>query len=141
MNHQWLAHISRPHYINVRWKMEDITKEKWFTVKQAVAEAGVSNFTICSAIREGKLVAKQIPDSSRYGYHYLISESALLAWVDDRKTVKAHAVATAKTASEMNAADIAEWITLKIKKAYDEGYRDGKRDGKREIMEAIKGVK
>lgn len=121
--------------------MEDITKEKWFTVKQAVAEAGVSTYTICQSIREGKLVAKQIPDSSRYGYHYLISESALLAWVDDRKTVKAHAVTTAKTASEMNAADIAEWITLKIKKAYDEGYRDGKRDGKREIMEAIKGVK
>lgn len=116
-------------------------KEKWFTVKQASTEAGVSGNTINIAIKDGKLVARQISDSSKWGFHYLISESALLTWVEDRKTIKANAVTTAKTVSEMNAADIAEWITLKIKKAYDEGYRDGKRDGKREIMDAIKGVK
>ena len=122
--------------------MEEInTKEKWFTVKQAIQEAGVSNYTICSAIREGKLVAKQIPDSSRYGYHYLISESALLAWVEDRKTIKAHAIATSKVPSELTIEDIAKEITLRIQKAYDTGYKEGKKDGKREIMEAIKGVK
>lgn len=123
--------------------MEDrnVLKEKWFTVKEASHEASVSGNTINMAIKEGKLVARQMSDSSRWGFHYLIAESELLRWVEDRKTVKANAVATTKTASEANASDIAEWITLKIKKAYDEGYRDGKRAGIAEIKDAIRGVR
>ncbi len=104
--------------------------EKWYRLAEAKIVSGASIATLSKAIREGKLVSKQISDSSRYGYHYMVSETALLQWVEDRKTVKANAVATAKSASEMNAADIAEWITLKIKKAYDEGFRDGRKAGK-----------
>lgn len=115
--------------------------EKYYTLKEASSISGVTTQTLAKAIREGKLIARQISDSSRYGFHYMVTENALLQWVEDRKTVKANAVTTAKSASEMNVADIAEWITLKIKKAYDEGFRDGRKAGKAEIMDAIKGVK
>lgn len=120
---------------------KNVLKEKWFTVKEASHEAGVSGNTINNAIKEGKLVARQMSDSSRWGFHYLISESELLTWVEDRKTVKANAITTSKISSDANAADIAEWITLRIKKAYDEGYKDGKRAGIAEVKDAIRGVK
>lgn len=116
-------------------------KEKWYTVKEACKEAGVSGNTISNAIREGKLVASQISDSSRYGFHYMISETALLEWVEDRKTQKANAIVTSKVPSEMTIEDIAAEITLRIKKAYDTGFREGKKAGKAEIMDAIRGVK
>lgn len=120
---------------------KNVLKEKWFTVKEASHEAGVSGDTINNAIKEGKLVARQMSDSSRWGFHYLISESELLTWVEDRKTVKANAITTSKISSDANAADIAGWITLRIKKAYDEGYKDGKRAGIAEVKDAIRGVK
>ena len=66
---------------------------------------------------------------------------ALLQWVEDRKTVKAHAIATSKVPSELTIEVIAQEITLRIQKAYDTGFRDGKKAGKAEIMDAIKGVK
>lgn len=115
--------------------------EKWYNIAQAKVVSGVSTATLSKAIREGKLVAKQISDSSRYGYHYMVSETALLQWVEDRKTVKAHAIATTKVPSELTIEDIAQEITLRIQKAYDTGFRDGKKAGKSEIMDAIKGVK
>lgn len=116
-------------------------KEKWYTIPQAVREAGISNATLYAAIRQGKLRASQISDSSRHGYHYMISESALLEWVEDRKTVKAHAIATSKVPSELTIEDIAKEITLRIQKAYDTGFKEGKKAGKAEIMDAVKGVK
>ena len=121
--------------------MTTIEKEKWYNLQEASQVSGVSYAVLNKALREGKLVGKQISDSSRYGYHWLVSESALLAWVEDRKTVKAHAIATSKVASELTIQDIAEEITIRIKKAYEQGYKEGKKDGKREIMDAIKGVK
>ena len=115
--------------------------EKWYTLAEAKNVSGVSLATLSKAIREGKLVAKQISDSSRYGYHYLVSESALLMWVEDRKTVKANAIATAKVPSEMTIEDIAKEITLCIQKAYDTGYKEGKKAGIAEVKDAIRGVK
>ena len=115
--------------------------EKWFNLKGATQVSGVSYAVLSKALREGKLVGKQISDSSRYGYHWLVSETALLQWVEDRKTVKAHAIATSKVPSELTIEDIAKEITLRIQKAYDTGFRDGKKAGKSEIMDAIKGVK
>ena len=116
-------------------------KEKWFNISQAKEVSGVSVATLSKAIREGKLVAKQISDSSRYGYHYLVSETALLQWVEDRKTVKANAIATAKVPSELTIEDIAKEITLRIQKAYGSGYKEGKKAGIAEVKDAIRGVK
>ena len=115
--------------------------EKRFKAKEAAKYAGVSLATISKAIREGKLVASQISDSSKWGYHYRITESALYEWVEDRKTVKANAIVTSKVPSEMTIEDIAKEITLRIQKAYDAGFKDGKKVGKTEAMEAVKGVK
>ena len=116
-------------------------KEKWYKMTEAKSVSGVSMATLSKAIREGKLIAKQIPDSSRFGYHYLISESALLQWDEDRNTVKAHAIATAKVPSELTIEDIAKEITLRIQKAYDTGFKEGKRAGIAEVKDAIRGVK
>lgn len=120
--------------------MSELT-EKWFNLQEASQVSGVSYAVLNKALREGKLVGKQISDSSRYGYHWLVSESALLAWVEDRKTVKAHAIATSKVASELSIQDIAEEITLRIKKAYEQGYKEGKKAGISEVKDAIRGVK
>lgn len=121
--------------------MENNNKQKYYRVKEAAKVAGVSGAVITQAIRAGKLVATQISDSSRYGYHYLIAENDLLNWVEDRKTVKANAIATCKVPSEMTTEDIAAEIALRIKKAYNAGFKEGRKEGKREIMEAIRGVK
>lgn len=120
--------------------MSELT-EKWYNLQEASQVSGVSYPVLNKALREGKLVGKQISDSSRYGYHWLVSESALLAWVEDRKTVKAHAIATSKVASDLTIQDIAEEITLRIQKAYDTGYKDGKKAGIAEVKDAIRGVK
>lgn len=117
------------------------TKEKWFKSVEAANYAGVSLATIHKAIREGKLVASQISDSSKHGFHYMITESALYEWVEDRKTVKANAIATSKVPSEMTIEDIAKEITLRIQKAYDTGFKEGKKAGKAECMDALKGVR
>lgn len=116
-------------------------KERWFKTDEAAKYAGVSLATISKAVREGKLVASQISDSSRHGFHYMITESALFEWVEDRKTVKANAIATSKVPSEMTIEDIAKEITLRIQKAYDAGFKDGKKVGKAEAMDAVRGVK
>lgn len=114
--------------------------EKWYDLKKASKEAGVSTQTIYSAIRAGKLVARQISDSSRFGFHYMIGESALLEWVEDRKTVKANAVATSKDLSAYNIQDLAAEITLRIQNAYEKGIKEGKKAARREIKEQLKQV-
>lgn len=116
-------------------------KEKWYNLQEASQVSGVSYAVLNKALREGKLVGKQISDSSRYGYHWLVSETALLQWVEDRKTVKANAIATAKVPSELTIEDIAKEITLRIQKAYDTGYKEGKKAGIAEVKDAIRGVK
>lgn len=114
-------------------------KEKWLKVKEAAKVAGVSSNYISSEIRKGTLKATQISDSSRFGYHYLISETDLVFWVENRKTLGANKTAT-KTPSEMSIEDIAAELTIRLKKAYEDGFRDGRKAAKREISDVIKGV-
>lgn len=116
-------------------------KEKWFKITEAAQYAGVSGNTLSKAIREGRLKASQISDSSKHGFHYMVTESALYEWVEDRKSVKANAIATSKVPSELTIEDIAKEITLRIQKAYDAGFKDGKKVGKAECMEALKGIR
>lgn len=119
--------------------MED-TKEKYFDTKQASKEAGVSVNAICTAIKKGKLQASQISDSSRFGYHYLISETALLEWVNNRWK-RGRATAAPKALSQFTIEDIAEELGRRFKKAYEDGYKDGMKKAKQDILIAMKGVK
>lgn len=119
--------------------MED-TKEKYFDTKQASKEAGVSVNAICTAIKNGKLQASQISDSSRFGYHYLVSETALIEWMNNRWK-RGSTTAAPKALSQFSLEDIADELTRRIKKAYEEGYKDGVKKAKQDILTAMKGVK
>ena len=113
-------------------------KEKWFTIKEAVDYAGVSRATLDSAIRKGTLVASQISDGGgRYGFHYMISETALLEWVEDRKTVKSDV----RMPAEMTVDKIADWITNEIQKAYENGFKDGMKTAREQMLVAAKGLR
>lgn len=113
-------------------------KEKWFTLKEAVEYAGVSRATIDKAIRKGTLVSSQISDGGgRYGFHYMISETALLEWVEDRKTIKADV----RMPAEMTVDKIAEWITNEIQKAYENGFKDGMKTAREQMLVAAKGLR
>lgn len=114
-------------------------KEKWYTTKEACVEAGVSQYTINNAIRAGKLVATPISDSSRYGYHYLISESALFDWIEDRDSVKVEF--SPKVMSLATAEDIAKEIADRIQKAYDAGFKEGMKQAKAQMMVSVKEIK
>lgn len=113
-------------------------KEKWFTIKEAVDYTGVSRATLNSAINKGTLVASQISDGGgRCGFHYMISETALLEWVEDRKTVKADV----RMPAEMTVDKIADWITNEIQKAYENGFKDGMKTAREQMLIAAKGLK
>ena len=113
-------------------------KEKWFKTPQAAKEAGVTNQTILNNIYAGKLVAKKMFDGSRE--YYLISESNLLEWVNDRKSIKTKVVRQ-QNVSELTVDDVAQWIKDQISKAYNDGYKDGSQNAKKEILTAVKGVR
>ncbi len=112
--------------------MENTVKEKWYTAKEAGEVAGVQASTLTTAIRHGKLVAKQISDSSRYGFHYMISESALIDWVEDRKSRKADALP--KSLEEYSVEDIAQEILRRIHQSYNKGVKDGRKSMKAELI-------
>lgn len=119
--------------------MENERKEKWYRVKDAAVIAGVPIATLTNAIRRGKLIAKQIPDSSRHGYHYLISESGLLEWDDDRKSVKANTLP--RKLNEYTIEDIASELNRRLSLAYETGVRDGIKKAKSELMAKLREVK
>lgn len=67
---------------------KDPLKEKWYTSSEAAKEAGVSSINIRCAIYSGRLLATQTPDSSRYGFHYLIRETDLIEWLENKSEVR-----------------------------------------------------
>ena len=110
-------------------------KEKWYTLAEASDVAGVPNKMLLRAIKSGTLVASQITGGSgRYGFHYMVSESALLEWVENRDTVK-----TMPTENTLDR--VSEWITSEIQKAYEAGFRDGMRAAKEKMIDAAKELK
>lgn len=110
----------------------DEMKEKWYTVKQAAEKTRFSVAVINNACRKGELEASQIPDHTKYGFHYSVSESKLNAWVATRKAN----VAEAKTYEEVSA------IVYKlIKEEYERGFKEGKEAARRAFTEAVKGMK
>lgn len=125
-------------WMSIRGEKDSMSegKEKWYTTAEAEKVAGVSRQTLFNSINKGTLVASQISDSSKCGYHYMISESNLLDWVENRNTVK-----TSKMPTEMTVDRIADWITSEIQKAYETGFKDGMKTAKTKMMEAAKGIK
>ena len=67
---------------------KDPLKEKWYRISEAAKEICVSDQTIRNAIMLGNLIATQIPDSSSPGYHWMIKESDLIEWLDDKKKIR-----------------------------------------------------
>lgn len=111
-------------------------KEKWYTLDEATAVAGCSRATLNKACKEGRLVSSQITDSSKWGFHYMVSENALLDWVNDRKSFKMDV-----SAMDFSVEMIAQILERKIKTAYDEGYKDGFKSAKKQMNEAMKGIR
>lgn len=48
----------------------DEMKEKWYTVKQASEKTRFSVAVINNACKKRELEASQIPDHTKYGFHY-----------------------------------------------------------------------
>lgn len=110
-------------------------KEKWYTLTEASDVAGVPNKVLLRAVKNGTLVASQITGGSgRYGFHYMVSESALLEWVENRDTVKT-------MPAENTLERISEWITGSIQEAYEAGFRDGMRVAKEKMNAAVKEIR
>lgn len=110
----------------------DEMKEKWYTVKQAAEKTRFSVAVINNACRKRELEASQIPDNTKYGFHYSISESKLNAWVATKKAN----VAEAKTYEE------ASGILYRLMKdEYERGFKAGKEEARRAFTEAVKGLK
>ena len=117
------------------------TKEKWYTMAEAMKETGVSRATLTRAINEGRMVASQISDSSGAGFHFMVSETNLLEWMENRKSKKAEVTKKNKAPQEMTVDSISEWITQQIQTAYETGFKDGLKTAKETMMEAAKGLK
>lgn len=111
--------------------------EKYYTVKQATDEIGVSVATITKAIRDKQLKASEIPAGGRRGYQYRIAESDLIEWMDMRKK----RMTIIPEVTTMTVDDVANEILARIKKAYDDGFKAGVKHAKTEMLGAIKGVK
>lgn len=117
-----------------------VEKTKWFTTKEASKEAGVKYSKIMAEIAHGRIVAKKIPDSSSYGYHYLIADYDLMAWVEDPKKVRCEPIPS-KCKKERAATDsfdidslvkalveqISERVYSESRQAYEKGFEDGKK--------------
>lgn len=116
-----------------------VEKTKWFTTKEASKEAGVKYSKIMAEIANGRIVAKKISDSSSYGYHYLIADYDLMAWVEDPKKVRCEPIPS-KCKKERAATDsldidslvkalvdeIQKILSQKSTQAYEKGFEDGK---------------
>lgn len=125
-------------WMSIRGEKDSMSegKEKWYSTAEAEKVAGVTRQTLFNAIKKGTLVASQISDSSKWGYHYKISESNLLEWVENRNTIK-----TSNMPMEMTVDRIADWITSEIQKAYETGFKDGMKTAKAKMMEAAKEIR
>lgn len=110
----------------------DEMKEKWYTVKQAAEKTRFSVAVINNACRKRELEASQIPDNTKYGFHYSISESKLNAWAATKKA----------SVSEPKSYEEASGILYRLMKdEYERGFKAGKEEARRAFTEAVKGLK
>lgn len=67
---------------------KDPGKEKWYRIPEAAKELRITAGAVRSAITRGSLIAKEIPGRSPTGYIRMISESDLLAYLENPKMVR-----------------------------------------------------
>ena len=135
-------------------EVKTVESVKYFTTKEAAKEAGINVQKIRSAICRGKLIAKQIPDSSHWGYHYLIPDYELLSWVEDPRKSRCEPPSNfyknqkkKKAPTSSNIEDLIKDLVSKIEehvysdafaKGQEAGYEKGYKDGKLEAAKALK---
>ena len=127
-------------------EVKTVESVKYFTTKEAAKEAGVPIGKIRSAVSRGKLFAKQIPDSSKWGHHYLIPDYELLSWVEDPKKDRCEPPSDfyknrkkKKAPTSSNIEDLIKDLVSKIEEhVYSDAYEKGYKDGKLEAAKALK---
>lgn len=123
---------------------EHYSNEKIFNLPQAAEEAGVALETIRKAIKKGTLPAQTISVGTKGYTKYMVAETDLLNWVENRPTIKEerkNKVAQTRTVSDLTIEELGGELLNKIKLSYDEGYKKGFEDARKMILEAVKGVK
>ncbi len=111
--------------------------EKYFKLKAAAAQAGVTESVLRYAIVHGTLIASTVP-GAKGGYTYLIKESDLLEWVVDRKTVRVDKAEVSLSLKHATVEQLAEEIHRRIKDSYDEGVKAGAKQKASEIKMMLK---
>lgn len=117
--------------------MSEMSNEKFYSTKKASELVGVSDATIKSAIKRGELKAKQVAGGGPQGFSWMVSESDLMEFKENRKARKT----TITGVTDMSVDDLANEFLKRIKHAYEQGYKEGKKKAKEEFMSAFKGVK
>lgn len=109
------------------------TDEKYYPLKEAAKQAGCSQETLRKAIVQKHLPASQLP-SGKGGMMYMISETNLLDWMENRKKFQSaiHGV------TDLTIEDLAHEILARVQKAYEDGYKAGIRDTKAKYKELLK---
>ena len=98
--------------------------EKYLRLNIAAQTAGVTEQTLRNAITKGRLKASTVPGKTR-GHTYLITETDLLAWVEDRKSIK---VDQAEVAANLALASV-DQLAAEIQRRIDESYNAGVKAG------------
>lgn len=100
--------------------------DKYYKIETAAKEAGVSVSTIHNAINKGVLVASTVP--GRNGRHtYMIKEADLLAWVEDRKSVKVEQQDVSKALKLATVEQLAGEFNRRLQASFDEGVKVGEK--------------
>lgn len=106
-----------------------INNERFFTVKQAAQESGLTYGAIYSACKEGRIGCRNVNNT------YMIGETALRTYIDHRRKR-----ITTTNESELTIDDLAEELLKRIQDAYDRGKADGRKEAREEFMSAFKSV-
>ncbi len=122
------------------------TSEKYYTVKQAAEECGISDHTIKRCAKNGELKATEVQTGQgRYGWAYRIAESDLLEWLENRekKTKTVHPRTekfVEKQYADMTLEQLAGKLLKMVQDAYNKGYEDGKHAAKVGMLKRLNEV-
>ncbi len=111
------------------------TDEKYYALKEAAKECGVSIETLRRACADGHLKGSQVP--YRGGWSWRITEKAMFDWLEHRgefrkpreKRSKKTKEFVAKKYSEMDISEFAGEFMNRIQEAYNAGLAEGERIG------------
>ncbi len=111
--------------------------EKYLRLNIAAQTAGVSEATLRNAISKGRLRASAVPGKTR-GHTYLITETDLLEWVEDRKTVKVPEEEVNASLRLATVDQLAAEIQRRIEESYNEGFKHGAKQKAAEFKMILK---